>query len=150
MRLALPHMMWSGYVYRRVLTCADVCWRVMWSLAMEIAKALRHTSMRPRPILVWGLAYLLLVNPSSSTRGPMSMMPRFSENERERAIIGIIECTVNLVGEAFVLVRFSFFFISSFPSVKTPWELGTYRGPNNFLERTHAFASAKKQSFFRK
>jgi hypothetical protein len=80
------------------------------------------------------------------------MMPRFSENERERAIIGIIECTVNLVGEAFVLVRFSFFFfcITSFPSVKTPWELGTYRGPDNFLERAHAFASAKKQSFFRK
>jgi len=98
------------------------------------------------------IASLLLVHPSASNRGPMSMMPRFSENERERAIIGIIECTVNLVGEAFVLVRFSFFFfcITSFPSVKTPWELGTYRGPDNFLERAHAFASAKKQSFFRK
>ena len=40
--------------------------------------------MRPRHILLGGIAYLLLVHPSASTRGPMSMMPRFSERERER------------------------------------------------------------------
>ncbi len=39
--------------------------------------------MRPRHILLGGLAYLLLVHPSASTRGPMSVMPRFSERERE-------------------------------------------------------------------
>ncbi len=41
------------------------------------------TAMRPRYILLGGLAYLLVVHPSASTRRPMSMMPRFSERERE-------------------------------------------------------------------
>ena len=39
---------------------------------------------------------LLLVHPSASTRGPMSMMPRFSE-KRGRTRLSIIECTVTLV-----------------------------------------------------
>jgi hypothetical protein len=59
------------------------------------------------------IACLLLVHPSASNRGPMSMMPRFSENERERAIIGIIECTVNLVRYLFELGFLSFSFISA-------------------------------------
>jgi hypothetical protein len=46
-----------------------------------------HTVSLPNKLI----AYLLLVHPSASTRGPVSMMPRFSENERERDIIGIIE-----------------------------------------------------------
>ena len=40
--------------------------------------------MRLLHILLGGLAYLLLVHPSASTRRPMSMMPRFSERERKR------------------------------------------------------------------